>query len=224
MQRMPLKNQRTSTQRGFTAMEIIVVTAIISLLATISLYAYNQSRPRLQLTSASTEIVGFLNKARITAIRMHREVRVSIENVEGGTVSAFNPDGVRQEFMIMTVTDAFGNDEELSSLVLPKSRPQVFSWGHDEDVIQGPSSNTFPGDELVFNATGTVEDMGAFRFSASNGDRTRNVLEVAFLSRAGSPIIRKFLASGDRPSGAPAQEFFPETIGSASGKNLWVWY
>ncbi|MEM1180456.1 MAG: type II secretion system protein [Acidobacteriota bacterium] len=208
---------------GFTVLEILVTLALVSIIGAISLYSYQQFRPRLHLTNTAREVMAFIHRARLTAIRTHNTVTISVETELGADGTTYNPTGIRADRLILSRVDAFGNTEELSSYQLPKSFPPIYVWGDGETTVHGASSVSFSGDSLTINSDGTVSDTGAFRFSYPK-DGTRNILEVAVLSQAGSPQIRKFLAASDRPSALSSQEYFTETTAAGSTQNLWVWY
>ncbi|MCG8459484.1 MAG: hypothetical protein MI919_24665, partial [Holophagales bacterium] len=118
-----------------------------------------------------------------------------------------------------------GTEEEFFSYRLPKGYRPVFVWGHLETRVQQASANTFADDDVVINPNATVDETGAFRLSYPVTGAQRNVLEVAFTTQGGQPVVRKYLLPGDRPTTAPTQEYFTETVASLSTKkNLWEWY
>ncbi|MEM8994360.1 MAG: prepilin-type N-terminal cleavage/methylation domain-containing protein [Acidobacteriota bacterium] len=209
---------------GFTLLEVLVTLALISIIAAISFYSYSSFRPRLQLTNTAREVMAFIHRARLVAIRTHNTVTISVENELGTDSDVHNPTGIKAERLVLTRVDAFGNVEEISSYQLPKSFPPIFVWGDEEATVQGDSSITFGDDVLTINSDGTVTDIGAFRFSYAKSVGNRNILEVSILSQAGSPQIRKWLAPEDRPSSLAAQEYFTETTAAGSTRNLWIWY
>ena len=214
---------RSKTRAGFSIMEMLVVTAILGIIGSISVYGYHQFRPRLQINNTAREVMSFIHRARLTAIRTHNIVTISVETELGGNISTYNPTGIKAERLILSRRDAFGNTEELSSYQLPKSYPPVYLWGDEEPTVHGNSAITFSGDTLTINSDGTVSDTGAFRFSYPK-DGVRNILEVAMLTRSGSPTIRKYLRESDRPSSLSAQEYFAETTSTTNQLNIWVWY
>lgn len=208
---------------GFTVVEMLVTVAVISIIGAISVYGYNQYRPRLQLNNSAREVMTFIHRARLSAIRSHNIVTISVEKEMGDDATTYNPDGIKAERLVLSRRDAYGANVEISSLQLPKSYPPVFFWGDDEETVQGASSVTFADDTLTINSDGTVSDTGAFRLSYPK-DGYRNILEVAILTRSGSPVVRKYLEPEDRPSELSAQEYFAETTATVGRRNIWVWY
>lgn len=215
--------RRSKSRAGFTIIELLVVIAILGIVAAISLFAYRQLRPRLQLTNTAREVMSFIHRARLSAIRSHNTVTIALETELGADVTPYNPTGIRAERLILSRVDVFGAREEISSYQLPKSYPPIYVWGDEEVTVNGESSISFDGDVLTINSDGTVSEIGAFRFSYPT-DGIRNILEVAVLTQSGSPQIRKFLNPADRPSALTGQDYFVETTAGNGRPNIWVWY
>ncbi|MEO1365772.1 MAG: prepilin-type N-terminal cleavage/methylation domain-containing protein [Acidobacteriota bacterium] len=184
------------SRSGFTLLEVLVTLALISIIAAISLYSYNSFRPRLQLTNTAREVMAFVHRARLIAIRTHNTVTISVETELGTDLDTHNPTGIEAERLVLTRVNAFGDTEEITSYQLPKSFPPIFVWGDEEATVQGESSITFGDDVLTINSDGTVTDIGAFRFSYAKSVGNRNILEVTTADPPGPAICG---SAGPRP-------------------------
>jgi len=221
----PLKRAKLeSSSKGFTVMEILVVLAVVGILSSIGFVTLTSMRPRLALKGVVSEMSTMFHKARLDAIRRNQVVIGTLETTLGADTNLHNPLGIDDEFVVFKSQTTMGAATELNSYRLFRGFPSIHLWGHTDSVINGAGAITFKDDKLVFNVDGTVVNTGAFRF-AYRKTGMRNTLEVAVDTKAGIPEVRKFLVAGDRPSGAPAQEFFIETMASSGGSRaLWVWY
>jgi len=72
--RVPGKTQRSS---GFTIVEVVIVVAVLGALMLIAFPALSKWVPNYQLKAAAQELYGNLQKAKIQAIKMNRDVTFS---------------------------------------------------------------------------------------------------------------------------------------------------
>ena len=202
---------------GFTVLELLVVMVVTGLLAGMTVMVFNSLRPKMTITNASREIHSVFQKARLRAIRQNQTVVAVLERELGGDADDYNPDGVKNEWLVLKIVDNYDNETEINSYQLHRGYPPIHFWGDREVSIHGASANTFSDDttfplgSAVYNYDGSVHATGAVRISYAK-EGVRNVMEIAVPSLSGIPMVRKYLESEDRPASANSQSYFEETV------------
>ena len=140
-------------EKGFTAMELVIVVAIVAILASIAVPNFIAYNTRARLRGAESNLVANFELARATAIRENGNVAV-----------VFNANGlgyvVFEDFNSNWAQD--GDERLLRNITLP---PGV--------SVNIPT--TFPGDRMRFNSRGFPD--GAFGTATlSNPEGNRSVV------------------------------------------------
>ncbi|MEO5955448.1 MAG: GspH/FimT family pseudopilin [Nitrospiraceae bacterium] len=73
-------------ERGFTMIEMMIVTAIIGTLSAIAIPSYTEWKARHDLREAVSDIASDLNLARVVAINRNRQATVTIQLSGSGVV------------------------------------------------------------------------------------------------------------------------------------------
>ena len=206
-------------------LEALVVMLVLGVMATFAFSAYVRELPRIRLENAAQETSTFLNRARQEAIRSSLPVVVTVDEVREFPATPENPNGVSQQWLVASLERPDGTREQRLQMQVSR-RLGVFLRGPESSDTVGASGFTFPGGELTIRQNGTVVDIGSIRISDSRnigGDAApRNILELAYVTRAGKPVIRKWLTSSDSPTGSSG--FFEQRFSDGSTKALWQWY
>lgn len=190
-------------QDGFTLIETLIVLAVIGILILITVPAFLSMLNRFKLTGTTREVAALMQAARMEAIKQNNPTQV-------------NYDATSNSFIAFIDVD---RDNTLSAAdkVLANKVPmpvKVDFWGPGDGAADG--ANAIDGwDDAparlgpVFNADGSADRVGAFRFRDSND----NYLEVRVATPAtGRIILRKW----DRTDLA----FFQ----NGEDSHQWEWY
>lgn len=206
------------SRRGFNVLEILVVLVLIGLLSGISYTMYLNLLPRMRLEEMTQEAVSFLRQARLDAIREAAPMVVTVEEV--------NDDGVLEQWLVANRRTPSGTLEFVRQIQISRDKAGVWVRGPDPDDDIGDDGFTFPGEELIIRPNGTVVSIGGLRISdskAEGGDAApRNVFQITYQTRAGQPVIEKWLASYDARGGGAG--FYRQRYADANNEALWQWY
>ena len=205
---------RTS-ERGFSAIELLIVTVIILALASVGIPALQKMLVRSKLSGSAREISVHLMNARMEAMRLARPVVVRYD-YGGSDLEGFvdeNDDLIRQD----------GEDWVFDTPIPPTGELGVFLMG--EDLVEGTQAAPAlsidgltpvaggPFAVAVFEPDGSIRDLGAFRLADGKSPRA-NLFEVRIEPRATARIeVRKYVYDG--PNG---DDYYPQ------GGNVWEWY
>jgi prepilin-type N-terminal cleavage/methylation domain-containing protein len=135
---------------GFTLMELMVTVALVALLSAISLPGILSGLPEKRLKSAARDLYATLQKARLLAVKINREVRVE-----------FIDDGANSSFVI-DVQENAGESYAEDGVRLYLSDYGGVSYGTAgatadwEDKVLPPAA---PTKLVVFTKTGTVDTL-----------------------------------------------------------------
>lgn len=197
--------------RAFNLLEMLLVMLLIGIFAAVTYTSLDRTLPRVKLRGKATEVSGFLQKARLGAIRAGMDVVVKVEDIGN------------EKWMVAYRRDTAGVETEMARLNIgSEDRPfEPYFAGVASGAPEIVSANTFPGGTLVYRNTGTSAAVGAFRVSIGLSSR-RNTIEVAVQSLGGQPVVRKYILPTDRPDSAPGIDFFEETHFGSDWE--WSWY
>lgn len=198
--------------RAFNLLEMLLVMLLIGLFAAMTYISLNKTLPRVKLRGKATEVVGFLQKARLGAIRAGMDMLVKVETY-----------GADEKWLVAYRRDTAGVETEMGRLDIGStSRPyEVYLAGVESGGADLVKANTFPDGELVYRNTGNSAAVGAFRVSIGAAEH-RNTLEIAVQSLGGQPVVRKYIRPADRPDSATTTDFFEETHYGTDWE--WSWY
>lgn len=173
-------------ERGFTLIEILVVTAIL-LMVTLMAAPYLATQiQRSKLIGAANQAVGVMRMARMDAIKNSQCAMVLIDPALGQMEAFSDRDSNCQPS---------APDVRIAQMVLPKNVAFSAPGGKvGADSVKGFSPLAGNPNMAKFLGNGSIELVGAFRFEAQElGGRTANWLEVNVAPAATARIeLRKW--------------------------------
>ncbi len=210
---MPARRPSRAASRAFNLLEMLVVMLLIGIFATVTYTSLDRTMPRVKLRGKATEMSGFLQQARLSAIKAGLDVSVEAETFGGDEIW----------LVAYRANSTGGGKTETARLNIGSvSRPfEAYLAGTSGGSTESDKANTFPAGKLVYKSTGNAVAIGAFRVSIGQLNR-RNTIEVAVTSLGGQPVVRKYIRPADRPTSAPTIEFFEETHFGTQWE--WSWY
>lgn len=167
-----MKNEESrARERGFTLIEILVVTAIL-LMVTLMAAPYLATQiQRSKLIGAANQAVGVMRMARMDAIKNSQCAMVVIDPAQGNVQALSDRDA-------NCVPSA--PDVRIGEMALPKNVAFSAPGGKAGELsVKGFTTRAGLPSMAVFRGDGSVRDVGAFRFEAQElGGRNANWLEV----------------------------------------------
>ncbi|MBF0450174.1 MAG: prepilin-type N-terminal cleavage/methylation domain-containing protein [Candidatus Magnetomorum sp.] len=134
---------------GFTLIELIVVMAIMSILATIGVYSFNAYLPRHRQLAAARVVAGDLSKARIRAIKQKTDqnfhLNMNTYTIGDGTVTFIDRD--------------FARDFDWNDLRIQTAREPTFNMNGTIDNISTITIMCGDSDplEITMTITGNIK-------------------------------------------------------------------
>lgn len=200
--------------RGYTLLELIIIMAIIGILSLFGFPALDKTIHQAKIRGYMVEGSSLVRLARAEAVKQQLPAIVKVD-FANGWMEAFmdvDEDGV---FTPDPMADPFTADYRVGDVHRLPGR--IFIWGPADaaplggDAVDGltPHPDGTSPNQLSINPTGTVEDIGAFRF----GDQLGNFFEIRISPKASAKImVRKWDPT--------ASDWF------ANGENgqSWRWY
>jgi prepilin-type N-terminal cleavage/methylation domain-containing protein len=152
---------------GFTAIELMIVLAIVAVLATLSISNFIFCRPRYELGEAVTDIISMLQNARMRAVKENRRV-----------VVLFDPDGngKLEGDYIAFVDNGSGGAGEWTRQI-EDGEPLVASGKVPEGVRL--SRTSFAHDHLRFDSRGHLMDINRSIYLKNANGLTRKITVYA---------------------------------------------
>ena len=180
--------ERRARERGFTLIEMLVVLAIFSVAAMISIPYLSAQIQRSKLLGVASQVSGLMRLARLDAIKNSRRAMVAID-LSARKVNAFTDRNSNN------LPDA---DEVIGEVILPKSVTFAEPGGSvGADSVKGFSTLAGSPNMAVFSGDGSIAATGAFRFQSQQvGTGGINYLEVNVEPQATARIaLRKWESS-----------------------------
>lgn len=199
----PARRPIQKRPNGFTLVESLIVIAIIGILVLISAPAFLRMMNRFKLTGTTREVASLMQASRMEAIKLNAPAQVNYD-VASNTFVAF---------VDFDRDSAFSaGDRMLAARVIVPTKVEF--WGPGDGAPNG--ANAIDGWDdpparmgPVFNADGSVDRVGAYRFKDTND----NFLEVRVETPAtGRMVLKKYFPDDS--------SFF---LNGESG-HKWVWY
>ena len=147
-----------SRESGFTLLEMMIVVAIISILSVLAFPSLSTLIPRNRTKAAARELRGYLQKAKLEAIKQNADCLTVFTQASGtdagSCVGCISSDG-----------DCTDTDDEI-----------IFRLNFNNYNSVTLSNTSFSGDNFVFNARGIP--VGAGRAFIQNTAEPGYILEV----------------------------------------------
>ncbi len=186
----------TTSQAGFTLIELIIVLAIVGLMAVWGVPALLGMMSRIQLTTAAREAAISMQQARAEAVK--RGFPALVQYFDGTACGLTSGRGCFRIYVDMDADRVYteGTDVAIGGpSPLPKG---VDLWGPTDSGAEG--TNAIVGfaatDGPVFKTDGSVDVAGAFRLR----DRNANFLEVRVVFPSTGKVSTKKWFGGGNPN------------------------
>lgn len=166
-------HERPARERGFTLIEMLVVLAILSIAALISMPYLSAQIQRSKLLGVASQVSGLMRLARLDAIKYSRNAMVAIDPGTRKVIAFSDKDADFQP----------DDDEKIGEAILPNS----VTFGSPGDKCNLTGEASFEGFSpsvgyprmALFNGTGSIDKSGAFCFkSEAMGTGAPNYLAV----------------------------------------------
>lgn len=181
--------ERTARERGFTLIEMLVVLAILSIAALLSIPYLSAQIQRSKLLGVASQVSGLMRLARLDAIKNSRTAMVAID-FSNRKVYAYSD---------RNTNDRPDAGEEIGEVILPKSVTFAAPGGATGAAsIEGFAMPTGYSDKFAwFKSDGAALDTGAFCFkSEALGTGAPNYLKVQVAPAATARVAMLKYESG----------------------------
>ena len=181
------KIRKTSKERGFTLMELIVVIAIFGVMAALAVPTLLGQEPRMSVRSAARDIVSNMQMARINALRDHSTWAIQFDT-DIACYRALSNDGGDDDW-------DDGDETVYKTVNLSNYRGVSYGTGHGARPNEPNPGSTdgvsFNSNRVVFNSDGTSVS-GTVYVKTGDGD----TFAIGLLSAAGRVKTWRHLGSG----------------------------
>ena len=199
------RRRRMSGSSGISLLEILFIVALVGILLVIGIPNLFRQVQRMKVEQAVAQSVGFLQSARLRAVRDQSDYTVNFDTTTGEIqgVSSGLP----------------GDSDERQTLALANFDVEFYSTGFS-GLPSGftPDCDAPPVAGIQFDSTGVA--VGApVEFCIT--DIFGNIMQISFESLGGQPRVRKFIAEVD-----PHNRYANQTPGFflQDEQGPWRWY
>lgn len=84
---MKRRNNRIGRERGFTLLQLLITLAVTGIISMFALIGISRSRDTIRLQNSVRQLAGYIEKARLDAVRRHSTTSVTFTNSSTYTVS-----------------------------------------------------------------------------------------------------------------------------------------
>lgn len=152
-------SKKNALPKGFTLVEVLTVIVILGILAAVALPMINASIPKYRLRAAARELVIDFKKAKVEAVKRHRDVLIQFTRETVGNTDA----GGSYLLCVDANNDnACNAGEELKTVPMPRNVRLVSTTFNAPVDLAGYNSRSLPWNS----------NLGTVRLQSSDGTRT----------------------------------------------------
>src|SRR5436190_6076347 len=223
MKRMKIKNEMLSPdERGFTILQTVIAVAIMSVICGFAAIGLTKAKADLKLQGSVRQLAGYLEKARLDAIKRHGSSSVAFIDTNTYTVNMdFDGDGVPDSRTI-----PFEGDVAVFSTPLPSVG---FNWrGRTEDctltfAVQntgGRQVNVDVSDAGDVTVNGNVDVLPSVTYATVNSGADVDSTTVVTGTTVRNNSVDCTVDSGSGTAGPPISGSGPGCTDTASPSSI----
>lgn len=157
---------KKSKQSGFSLVELMVVIAVIAIMATFAVPGFLTWRTNFHLKKAARDLLGHMQRAKLTAVKERTDCAVSF----GVAI-----DGTNYDYIVFVDSD---NDRTYDA---GETIIKQVQWDEDVDFDTSTeaSGTNFPSDTVVFNSRGRSNNLGRAYLKNDNERKIEVIVSMA---------------------------------------------